>query len=111
MRLYQARDPQVEKGKRLGDNDWHVNWNRPLKAPQGRFTAMHKAIHTALPATLDLRLVKVRTTSPGFLTQELQIITTLQDTLAHSAAWYQLRWQVELCLDDIKTRLHMHALR
>ncbi len=115
MRLHQARDPQVEKGRRLGDNDWHVTWNRPLKAPQGRFAAMHKAIHAALPATLDLRLVKVRSTSPGFRTQELQIITTLRDIHAHSAAqiaaWYQQRWQVELCFDDIKTSLRMHAFR
>jgi hypothetical protein len=66
---------------------------------------MHKAIHTALPATLDLRLVKVHSTSPGFRTQGLQIITTLQDTHAHSAA------QIELCFDDIKMSLHMHAFR
>lgn len=115
MRLHQARDPQVEKGKRVGDNDWHVTWSRPLKAPQGRYRAMHKALHDALPATLDLRLVKVRTASPGFRTQELQIITTLRDTHAHSAEqialWYQRRWQVELYFDDIKTSLHMHAFR
>lgn len=57
----------------------------------------------------------MRSTSPGFRTQELQITTTLQDSHAHSAAqiaaWYQLRWQVELCFDDIKTSLHMHAFR
>jgi hypothetical protein len=115
MRLHQARDPQVEKGKRIAEDDWQVTWSRPLKAPQGRFTAMHKAIHTALPATLELRLVKVRSTSPGFRTQELQIITTLRDFRAHSAtqitSWYQQRWQVELCFDDIKTSLRMHAFR
>jgi hypothetical protein len=115
MRLHQGRDPQVEKGKRVGDNDWHVTWNRPLKAPQGRYRAMHKALHDALPTTLDLRLVKVRTASPGFRTQELQIVTTLLDTHAYSAAqiaaWYQQRWQVELYFDDIKTSLHMHAFR
>jgi len=115
MRLHQGRDPQLEKGKRVGDNDWHVTWNRPLKAPQGRYRAMHKALHDALPTTLDLRLVKVRTASQGFRTQELQIVTTLRDTHAYSAAqiaaWYQQRWQVELYFDDIKTSLHMHAFR
>ena len=115
MRLHQGRDPQVEKGKRVGDNDWHVTWSRPLKAPQGRYRAMHKALHDALPTTLDLRLVKVRTASPGFRTQELQIVTTLRDTHAHSAAqiaaWYHQRWQVEIYFDDIKTSLHMHAFR
>lgn len=115
MRLHQARNPQVEKGRRLGDNDWHVTWKRPSQAPQGRLAAMHKAIHAALPATLDLRLVKVSSMSPGYRTQELQIITTLRDTRAHSvrqiAAWYQQRWQVELRFDDIKTSLRMHSLR
>jgi len=115
MRLHQARDPQVAKGRRIGENDWHVTWNRPLQAPKGRFAAMNKAMHAALPATLDLRLVKVRPSNPGFRTQELQIITTLRDAQAYCtaqiAAWYQQRWQVELCFDDIKTSLHMHAFR
>lgn len=115
MRLHQGRDPQVQKGRRVGCNDWHVTWSRPLKAPQGRYRAMHKALHEALPATLDLRLVKVRAASAGFRTQELQIVTTLRDKRAYGAAqiaaWYQQRWQVELCFDDIKTSLHMHAFR
>ena len=46
MRLHQARDPQVEKGSRIGDNDWHVTWSRPLQDHKGR----HKAQHAALPA-------------------------------------------------------------
>jgi hypothetical protein len=111
MRLHQARDPQVEKGRRVGDNDWHVTWSRPLQPPKGQ----HKALHAALPVTLDLRLVKVRPASPGFRTQELQVVTTLRDTRVHSAAqiaaWYQRRWQVELYFDDIKTSLRMHAFR
>jgi hypothetical protein len=111
MRLHQARDPQLAKGSRVGDNDWHVTWNRPLQPPKGQ----HKALHAALPATLNLRLVKVRSTSPGFRTHELQVVTTLRDTRAHSAAqiaaWYQRRWQVEIYFDDIKTSLNLHAFR
>lgn len=41
MRLHQARDPQLEKGKRMADNDWHVTWNRPLQAPKGQHKARH----------------------------------------------------------------------
>jgi hypothetical protein len=33
MRLHQARDPQVEKGKRVGDNDWHVTWQPDPVSP------------------------------------------------------------------------------
>jgi len=111
MRLHQARGPQLDQGKRLGDNSWHITWKRPLQPSK----AQHPAMHAALPATLDLRLVQVRSTSPGFRTQELQVITTLRDTRVHCAAqiaaWYRQRWQVELYFDDIKTSLHMHALR
>ncbi|MEZ5388002.1 MAG: transposase [Prosthecobacter sp.] len=108
-----------------------VTWNRPLQPPKGQ----HKALHAALPTTLNLRLVQVRSTSPGFRTHELQVVTTLRDLRVYSAAqiaaWYQRRWQVELlislrftlraacgCLsrcarlfDDIKTSLNMHAFR
>ncbi|MEZ5387723.1 MAG: IS4 family transposase [Prosthecobacter sp.] len=131
MRLHQARDPQLAKGRRVGEGDWHVTWNRPLQPPKGQ----HKALHAALPTTLNLRLVQVRSTSPGFRTHELQVVTTLRDLRVYSAAqiaaWYQRRWQVELlislrftlraacgCLsrcarlfDDIKTSLNMHAFR
>ena len=48
-------------------------------------------------------------------TQQLQVITTLRDRYVDHAAqiarWYQQRWQVELRFDDIKTSLHLHALR
>ena len=111
MRLHQARDPQVEKGRRIGENDWHVTWSRPSQAMKGQ----HKAQHAALPTSLDLRLVKVTGTTPGMRTQQLQVITTLRDRHVHHAAqiarWYQQRWQVELRFDDIKTSLHLHALR
>lgn len=87
MRLHQGRNPPVEKGRRVGDNDWHVTWNRPLKAPQGRYPAMHKALPDALRATLDLPLVKVRTSSPGFRKQEVQIVTTLRDSRDSCRSW------------------------
>jgi hypothetical protein len=80
MRLHQAHDPQVAKGRRVGDNDWHVTWKRSLQPPKGCLAAMHKVVQAALPAVLDLRLVKVRTASPGYRTQELQFITTLRET-------------------------------
>lgn len=111
MRLHQARGEQEAHGRRVGHNDWHITWQKPAQ-PGKR---LHPATHAALPATLDLRLVKVRSESPGLRTHELRVITTLRDARAHSAgqiaAWYRQRWQVELYFDDIKTSLHMHALR
>lgn len=111
MRLHQARDPQLGKGRRIGADDWLVTWSRPLQPSKGQ----NRALHAALPATLPLRWVKAPNVSPGFRTQNIQIITTLRDRTAYSAAqiasWYRRRWQVELYFDDIKTSLHMHALR
>ena len=111
MRLHQRRDPQLDKGTRLGANDWQVTWNRPVKGSKGQ----HPAVHAALPATLSLRLVHMQSTAPGFRTHDIKIVTTLLDPAAHHAAqiaaWYQRRWQVELYFDDIKTSLRMDTLR
>jgi len=111
MRLHQARDPQLDKGTRLGANDWRVTWSRPLQASKGQ----HPAINAALPDTLTLRFVHVQSSTKGFRTHDLKIVTTLLDPSEHHAqqiaAWYQRRWQVELYFDDIKTSLGMDALR
>lgn len=111
MRLHQARDPQLDKGKRIGPNDWHISWSRPTQCAKGQ----HPAQHAALPVTLPLRLVQVQSNAPGYRTHDIKIITTLRDPAAHHAlqiaAWYQRRWQVELYFDDIKTSLCMDALR
>jgi len=111
MRLHQARDPQLDKGRRIGPNDWHIAWSRPAQCAKGQ----HPARHAALPATLPLRLVHVQSNAPGHRTHDIKIITTLRDPATHHAlqiaAWYQRRWQVELYFDDIKTSLRMDALR
>ena len=111
MRLHQRRDPQMDKGKRLGENDWKVKWTRPLKCPKG----IPASTHAALPAELPMRLVKVSHQEPGYRTHELHIVTTLLDLGEYSAtqiaAYYQRRWQVELNFKDLKTSLGMETLR
>jgi hypothetical protein len=111
MRLHQRRDPQMDKGKRLGENDWKVNWTRPDKCPKG----IPAATHAELPAELPMRLVKVSHQEPGYRTHELHIVTTLLDPSEYSAAqiaaYYQRRWQVELNFKDLKTSLGMETLR
>jgi hypothetical protein len=111
MRLHQARDPEMGKGKRLGPHDWQLTWGKPVQCAKGQ----HPAQHAALPAQLKLRLVLVLSDTPGQRTQELKIVTTLRDPVTHHAlqiaAWYQRRWQVELYFDDLKTSLGMDMLR
>ena len=75
LRLHQRRDPQLDKGTRLGANDWQVTWNRPVKGSKGQ----HPAVHAALPATLSLRLVHMQSTVPGLRTHDIKIVTTLLD--------------------------------
>ena len=111
MRLHAKRDPQIDKGKRIGANDWLVSWSRAAQRAKGQ----HPAAHAALPATLPMRLVQVQSSSPGHRTHELKVVTTLLESSTHSAAqialWYQRRWQVELYFDDIKTSMRMDVLR
>jgi hypothetical protein len=111
MRLHPKRDPQLDKGRRIGANDWHVTWSRPARRAKGQ----HPAAHAALPATLPMRLVHMQSNAPGYRTHDIKIVTTLLDASAHSAAqiaaWYLRRWQVELYFDDIKTSLRMDTLR
>lgn len=111
MRLHQARDPHLDKGKRIGANDWHIVWSKPAQCAKGQ----HRAQYAALPSTLALRLVQVHSHVKGHRTTELKIVTTLREPAEHHAmkiaAWYQQRWQVELYFDDIKTSLGMDTLR
>lgn len=111
MRLHQARDAQLDKGQRIGANDWQVEWSRPAQGAKGQ----HPSVNAALPATLALRLVQVQSNAPGYRTHEIKIVTTLRESAVYHAgeiaAWYQRRWQVELYFDDIKTSLRMDTLR
>ena len=111
LRLHQRRDPQIGKGRRLGNGDWRVEWTRPAQCPKGQ----HPGSHAAQPASLPLRLVKVQSQQRGHRTRELSIVTTLLDPRQHSAGHiassYLRRWQVELFFDDIKTSLGMETLR
>jgi hypothetical protein len=112
MRLHAARQTDfARQGQTLGPDEWLVTWPRPEK-PAGGVTAEE---HLALPASLTLRVVRYRVTTPGFRTEEVTLVTTLcdpaKDPAEALAALYRQRWQVELHFREIKTLLGLDVLR
>ena len=111
MRLHQARKMDFRRGKRLGDNDRLVAWKKPLQPTP----SMTKDDFTALPDTLQLRLIRYRIEIPGCRSQEIILVTTLLDAQHFSAQrlaeLYFRRWGVELHFRQIKILLGMDVLR
>jgi hypothetical protein len=102
MRLHQRRK-DVAAGV--------VRWTRPEAAPAW----MTAAQFLALPAFLDVRLVRHTVAERGFRTRHLMIVTTPTDTTLWSdpriAALYGQRWDIETCFDHLKTTMGMNVLR
>jgi hypothetical protein len=97
--------------RRLGRNDWLIEWKRgQIPSPW-----MSPAQWQALPATLTLRAVKGSLYQKGFRVRQVTVVTTLLDPDAYPAqeilSAYLRRWRLEMCLDDLKTTLQMESLR
>ena len=87
-----------------------MTWTRPRHLPAG----LSLAEWLAFPATLTVRLVRVRVAEKGFRTRTVTLVTTLLDAEKYPpsalAALYRRRWQVELSFQQIKTALGMDQL-
>jgi len=96
--------------KRLGRNDWLVNWN---KSPN-RSAVIPNDQFDRLPAELTVRVVRGSLHKKGFRVRQSTVVTTLLDAQKYPAAdilrAYVRRWRMEMCLDDIKTTLGMALL-
>ena len=97
--------------KRLGHNDWLIQWKKGAAASPW----MSLVQWQALPDTLILRAVKGSAYQKGFRVRQVTLITTLLDQAEYPAQEilraYLRRWRLEMCLDDIKTTLRMESLR
>jgi hypothetical protein len=97
--------------KRLGRNDWLIEWKKGYVASPW-MTLLH---WQALPTTLTLRAVKGSLYQKGFRVRQVTVITTLLDIKEYPAQEilyaYLRRWRLEMCLDDLKTTLGMESLR
>lgn len=109
-RLHAGRRADFRHGHRLGPLDRLVTWARPTAVPPG----VSAQAWQAGPATLTVRLVRVRLAEPGFRTRAVTLVTTLLDPQAFPAsalaALYRRRWEVELSFRQLKTALAMEHL-
>jgi Transposase DDE domain len=111
VRLHQLRDCDRRRGRRLGPNDHVIVWTKPSQRPAW----MDKRTYAAMPATLELREVRVMATEPGFRSKVVVVVTTLLDARVYRAEdladWYRMRWHAELDLRSWKIVLGMDVLR
>lgn len=109
-RLHGSRAADFRRGQRLGPMDRRITWARPRELPAG----LSLKAWLAFPATLTVRLVRVRVAEKGFRTRTVTLVTTLLDPQKYPvsalAALYRRRWQVELSFRQIKTALSMEHL-
>jgi len=109
-RLHASRQADFRRGQRLGSMDRLITWSRPREVPAG----LSLEQWLGFPATLTVRLVRVRVEQKGFRTRTVTLVTTLLDTQKYPpsalAALYRRRWQVELSFRQIKIALEMQHL-
>jgi len=111
MRLHQGRSKEADVVKKLGKNDYLVEWKKGKTPPNWLSTEEWQKI----PSSILVRLVSIKIDSPGFRTREIIVATTLVDSLKYPASdlaeLYRRRWLVELFFRDIKTTMKMDILR
>ena len=97
--------------RRLGHNDWVVCWQKGGKASAW----LSPDQWLALPATMEMRIIKGSLFRKGFRVRQVAVVTTLLDAQQYPAKailqTYLRRWTLEMCLDDLKTTLGMESLR
>jgi hypothetical protein len=110
-RLHQMRNGDLRQGRALGKQDRLVEWKKPPQRPPG----MSEEDYQTLPATLQVRLIGLEVTVPGWRTRRAVLTTTLTDAEDYPAELirdlYLKRWQVELHFAQIKTHLQLDVLR
>lgn len=97
--------------QRLGHCDQLVAWRKPQAVPSW----MTAEQHAALPEQLPVREIKWRVRVRGRRVREVTLVTTLLDAERYPAdaiaKLYELRWQVEVNLRDLKTTLGLDVLK
>jgi hypothetical protein len=108
--LHASRKNDWRRGQRLGPQDRLITWTRPTRMA-ANFT---REQWEQLPATLTVRVVRLRLTTQHGRCKTLRLVTTLTDPQQWPAwllaALYARRWSIELYWDDIKTTLQMEML-
>jgi len=86
-------------------------WRRPASCPKW----MNRRQFDALPASIQLRIVRYTIGRNGYRTKQVAIATTLTDEQrwpdAKIAELYGHRWNIETCFDHLKTTMKMSVLK
>jgi Transposase DDE domain len=110
MRLHQRRPVDFRGGRRVGREDHILSWTKP-KRPAW----MDEATYAVLPATVDIRVLRVCVPQRGFRTRVVLVATTLLDAQVYPkedlAGLYRARWHAELDLRSLKQTMQMEVLR
>jgi hypothetical protein len=110
-RLHQCRKADFRKAKRLGKGDGLFIWT---KGGQRSEVLLSKEWQL-LPAQITVRIIRFTATIRGFRSRHIMLVTSLIDSTACPAQelieLYARRWQLELCLRDLKTTMGMEQLR
>jgi Transposase DDE domain len=110
MRLHQRRPVDFRGGRRVGREDHILSWTKP-KRPAW----MDEATYAVLPATVDIRVLRVCVPQRGFRTRVVLVATTLLDAQVYPkedlAGLSRARWHAELDLRSLKQTMQMEVLR
>ena len=111
-RLHQARKVDFRKaGQRWGAGEGVFGWSKGLQ----QSTILTPEQWEALPAQIQVRIIRFTAACRGFRTQRITLVTTLLNAQEYPAAeliaLYLRRWRLELCLRDVKTTLGLERLR
>ena len=91
------------KGK---ENECAVTWKRPSLSQMPPHLLPEQ--WERLPEAITVRYIRFRIEEKGFRTREVVLATTLLDVPTEELIeLYRRRWEIELCLRDIKTTLGM----
>ncbi|MDF1816570.1 MAG: IS4 family transposase [Verrucomicrobiales bacterium] len=111
-RHHSSRKIDFRRGKKIGKNQRIVVWEKPRQEKGSRLT---KEQWAALPATVDMRLIRTKGPDRDGKQRTLYIVTTLLDHIEYPAeeitSLYAHRWEIELRFRDIKTTMGMEMLR
>ena len=109
-RVHQLRTIDFRRGHRLGQGDHVVMWSRPQRPKW-----MDPQTYDRMPASIEVREIRVRVSEPGFRTESFVAVTTLMDAAMYAkddiAELYHSRWQAELDIRAIKITMGMDILR
>src|SRR3954453_564668 len=110
FRMHQRRKFDFRRGRQLGIEDHVVIWTKPARPDW-----MDEGTYAQMPATLEVRELRVTVDQPGFRVNELVLVTTMVDATVDAkgeiAALFIERWNIELDFRAIKCVIQMDVPR